>query len=75
MALNFGRVDEQPLDRITLAEAKKYLKEGHFHAGSMRPKIQAIISYLENGGKEALITNPENLERAILGKTGTHIMP
>jgi carbamate kinase len=74
VALNFGRANEQPLDRITLAEAKKYLKEGHFHAGSMRPKIQAIISYLENGGKEALITNPENLERAILGKTGTHIM-
>jgi carbamate kinase len=74
VALNFGRANEQPLDRITLAEAKKYLKEGHFHAGSMQPKIQAIISYLENGGKEALITNPENLERAILGKTGTHIM-
>jgi carbamate kinase len=74
-ALNFGKSNEQPLDRITLAEAKKYLKEGHFHAGSMRPKIQAIISYLENGGKEALITNPQNLERAILGKTGTHIMP
>jgi len=75
VALNFGKSDEQPLDRITLAEAKKYLKEGHFHAGSMRPKIEAIISYLANGGKEALITNPENLERAVLGKTGTHIMP
>lgn len=74
VALNFGRADEQPLDRITLAEAKKYLKEGHFHTGSMQPKIQAIISYLENGGKEALVTNPENLERAILGKTGTHIV-
>jgi len=73
-ALNFGRANEQPLDRITLGEAKKYLKEGHFHAGSMQPKIQAIINYLENRGKEALITNPENLERAILGKTGTHIM-
>jgi carbamate kinase len=75
VALNFGKADEQLLDIITLAEAKKYLKEGHFHAGSMRPKIQAIINYLENGGKEALITNPENLERAILGKTGTHILP
>ncbi len=75
VALNFGKADEQLLDVITLAEAKKYLKEGHFHAGSMRPKIQAIINYLENGGKEALITNPENLERAILGKTGTHILP
>ena len=73
VALNFGSANEQPLNRITLSEAKKYLKEGHFHTGSMLPKIQAIISYLANGGKEALITNPQNLERAILGKTGTHI--
>jgi carbamate kinase len=74
VALNFGSANEQPLGRITLVEARRYLEEGHFHAGSMQPKIQAIISYLENGGKEALITNPENLERAILGRTGTHIM-
>ena len=74
VALNFGLANERPLDRITLVEARRYLQEGHFHAGSMEPKIRAIISYLENGGKEALITNPENLERAILGRTGTHIM-
>jgi carbamate kinase len=74
VALNFGLANERPLDRITLVEARRYLEEGHFHAGSMEPKIRAIISYLENGGKEALITNPENLERAVLGKTGTHIM-
>lgn len=73
VALNFGRANERPLGKITLVETKKYLKEGHFHAGSMRPKIQAIINYLEHGGKEALITNPANLERAILGRTGTHI--
>jgi carbamate kinase len=73
VALNFGKPDQKLLDRMTLAEAKKYYKEGHFPPGSMGPKIQAIISYLENGGKEALITNPENIERALRGETGTRI--
>jgi carbamate kinase len=71
VALNFGRPDEKFLDRISLAEAKKYYAEGQFPPGSMGPKIKAIISYLENGGKEALITNPENIERALRGETGT----
>jgi carbamate kinase len=62
------------LDRITLAEAKQYLAEGHFAKGSMEPKIRAIIDYLEGGGKEALVTNPENIERALDGKTGTRIV-
>lgn len=75
VALNFGKTNEQLLDRMTLIEAKKHLKEGHFPPGSMGPKIQAIINYLENGGKEALITNPENLERAIACKTGTRVVP
>jgi carbamate kinase len=60
---------------MTLTEAKEYLERGHFPAGSMGPKIEAIISYLEHGGKEALITNPENLERALCGETGTRIVP
>jgi len=73
VALNFGKPNERPLDRMTLAEAKKYYKEGHFLPGSMGPKIQAIIHYLQNGGKKGLITNPNNIERALLGKTGTWI--
>jgi carbamate kinase len=73
VALNFGKPDQKLLDRMTLAEAKKYYKEGHFPPGSMGPKIQAIMNYLENGGKEALITNPENIERALRGETGTRI--
>ena len=73
VALNFGKPNERPLDRMTLAEAKKYYKEGHFPPGSMGPKIQAIIHYLQNGGKKGLITNPNNIERALLGKTGTWI--
>jgi len=75
VALNFGRPDQQWIDKITLAEAKQYLAEGkHFAKGSMAPKIQAIIWYLEAGGKEAIITNPENIGRALKGETGTHIV-
>ena len=59
---------------MSLEEAKQYLAEGtHFAKGSMAPKIQAIINFLEGGGKWAIITNPENLERALAGETGTHI--
>jgi carbamate kinase len=76
VALNFGKPDEKWLDRMSLAQAKAYLAEGiHFAKGSMAPKIQAIIWYLESGGKQALITNPENIGRALKGETGTWIVP
>jgi carbamate kinase len=76
VALNFGKPDQQWLDRLTLSEAKRYLAEGtHFAKGSMGPKIQAIIWYMEAGGKHAIITNPENIGRALRGETGTHIVP
>ncbi len=75
VALNFNKPNQQWLDCITLAQAKQYLAEGHFHKGSMGPKIQAIIWYLEAGGKEALITDPPNIERALRGETGTRIIP
>lgn len=73
VALNFGKPNQKLMDKMTLAEAKKYHRQGHFPPGSMGPKIQAIIDYLEHGGREAIITNPENLEKALLEKTGTHI--
>jgi carbamate kinase len=76
VAINFGKPDQKWLDKMTLAEAKAYLAEGtHFAKGSMAPKIQAIIWFLENGGKQALITNPENIGRALKGETGTWIVP
>ncbi len=76
VALNFGKPDMKWLDRITLAEAKAYLAEGtHFAAGSMAPKIEAVVSFLENGGKQALITDPANIARALKGETGTFITP
>jgi carbamate kinase len=76
VAINFGKPDQKWLDKMTLAEAKQYLAEGtHFAKGSMAPKMQAIIWFLENGGKQALITNPENIGRALKGETGTWIVP
>jgi len=76
VAINFGKPDQKWLDRMTLAEAKKYLAEGtHFAKGSMAPKIQAILWYLEAGGKQAIITNPENISRALKGESGTSIVP
>ncbi len=76
VSLNFGKPDQVDLDQITVAEAKKYLAEGtHFAKGSMEPKIKAIVKFLEQGGKEAIVTNPENIGRALKGETGTRIVP
>lgn len=75
VALHYNKPNQVWLDRMTAAEAKKYLAEGHFLKGSMEPKIQAILNYLDQGGREALITNPENIEKALEGKTGTRIVP
>jgi len=76
VAINFGKPEQKWLDKMTVAEAKAYLAEGtHFAKGSMAPKIQAVIWFLENGGKQALITNPENIGRALKGETGTWIVP
>lgn len=76
VAVNFGKPDQEWLDRMTLSQAKDYLKEGtHFAKGSMAPKIEAIIWFLESGGKQAIITNPENINRALNGETGTLITP
>jgi carbamate kinase len=74
VALNFGKPDQQWLDHLSLAQAKEYLAAGgHFAKGSMAPKIQAVVNFLERGGQEAIITNPENLDRALAGETGTRI--
>ncbi|HXP22124.1 MAG TPA: carbamate kinase [Streptosporangiaceae bacterium] len=76
VALEFGTPRQRWVDHLTLAEARGYLAEGkHFAAGSMGPKIQAVIAYLDGGGREALITDPDNLERALAGQTGTRITP
>jgi len=75
VALNYGQPDQQWLDQITSHEARAYLDEGsHFDEGSMAPKIGAAINYLEQGGKKAIITNPENITNAIQGQAGTHVI-
>jgi carbamate kinase len=74
VALNFGTPEQRWLDHMTVAEAKQYLEEGvHFAKGSMAPKIQAAIDFIEAGGEKVIITNPENIERALAGETGTHM--
>jgi carbamate kinase len=75
VALRYGHPDQQDLDRMTLAEAKRYLEEGHFAPGSMRPKIEGVIRFLEAGGAHAIITSPPHIARALAGETGTHITP
>ena len=76
VALNFGKPNQKWLDQISVAEAKGYLAEGtHFAKGSMAPKMQACINFIEQGGKEAIITNPKNIGRALAGNTGTSILP
>lgn len=72
VAINFNKPDVQWLDKLSVADAKKYLAEGQFGKGSMEPKIKAILYFLERGGKQALITNPDNMLRALDGQTGTH---
>jgi carbamate kinase len=72
--LNFGKPDQTALDRMTIAEAKQYMADGHFKPGSMLPKIQACIQFIENGGTEALVTCPQRLPAALDGKTGTRIV-
>jgi carbamate kinase len=76
VAINFGKPDQRWLDKLTLSEAKRYLAEGtHFAKGSMAPKIQAVIWFLEatpNG--RAIITNPENIGRALRGESGTWVV-
>jgi carbamate kinase len=74
VALNYGTPEQRSVDRMTLGEARGYLEEGiHFAKGSMAPKIQAAVNYLEGGGREAIVTDPDNVERALKGETGTRI--
>jgi carbamate kinase len=74
VALNFNTPEEKLLDEMTVAEAKQYIEEGHFAPGSMLPKVQACIEFLEKGGEKALITDPPNIPRALKGETGTWIV-
>lgn len=74
VCINFGKPNQQDLEEITIEETKQYVQENHFPPGSMLPKIEASLSFLENNGKRVIITNPETLKDAISGNAGTHIV-
>ena len=76
VALHYGTPEQRWIDRMTLSEAKTYLAEGvHFARGSMAPKIEAAVSFVEQAGGTVIITDPDNVERALVGETGTRIVP
>jgi carbamate kinase len=73
VALHYGKPEQRALSSMTVDDAKRYLSEGHFAPGSMGPKIRAALQFVEAGTGEALITSPEQIERALAGQTGTRI--
>jgi carbamate kinase len=76
VALDWGRPEQRWVDRLTVGEARRYLAEGsHFGAGSMQPKIEACLWYLERRGGRAIITSPDQMELALEGRAGTEIVP
>jgi carbamate kinase len=74
VCLDFHKPTQRALDTMTVAEAQRYLADGQFGKGSMEPKIRAVLEYLARGGREAVITNAENMIRALTGETGTRIV-
>ena len=75
VCINFGKPNQRALSHITASEARQYLGEGQFPPGSMGPKIEAAIYFLENGGKRVVITSIERSGDAVSGKAGTVITP
>ena len=74
VALNFGTAEQEDLDKLTLKDAKRFSSDGHFPTGSMGPKIEAAIQFLESGGKEVVITSVEKAYAAVKKKAGTRIV-
>ena len=74
VAIHFGTPQQRELREVSLAEIKRYHAEGHFPAGSMGPKVEAAIHFIEGGGKRAIIASLENALPALRGETGTHIV-
>jgi len=71
--LNYGQANQAGLGRVSAREMKDCLAAGQFPAGSMGPKIEAALDFLQRGGKEVVITDPDHLAAALAGKAGTHI--
>jgi len=75
VAVNFGKPDQLELDEVPVSVMRRYLAEGHFPAGSMGPKIEAAIKFIEGGGKRAIIGHLDEALAALKGRSGTHIIP
>lgn len=75
VSINFGKPNQQPLHKVSVAEARRYMEEGHFPAGSMGPKMEAAIQFAERAGGTAIITNAANIANALEDKEGTHVHP
>jgi carbamate kinase len=75
VAIHFGKPDQEELSRVSLSEIRRYQADGHFPPGSMGPKIEAAIRFLEAGGRRAIITSLDTALPALRGETGTHILP
>jgi carbamate kinase len=74
VAIRFGEPDQQWLDRLSIEQAERYAAAGEFGEGSMRPKIEALLTYVRGRtGGHGVITNPESIARALRGETGTWI--
>ena len=73
VSLNYGKPSQVDLDEMTVAEAKRYLREGHFAKGSMAPKVEAAVKFLKAGGQKAVIASLGEAGKAIVGKAGTTI--
>ena len=74
VSLNYGKPDQIDLEDVTVADLKRFVDEGHFPAGSMGPKIQAAINFLNNGGEQVVITSFANAARAVSGNAGTRVV-
>jgi carbamate kinase len=73
--LDWGKPTERAVRSMTAAEARRYMAEGHFKAGSMLPKVEALVSFVEAGGRQGVITDPAHLAEALAGRAGTRVVP
>ncbi len=74
ISINFNTPEQEEIDQMNTLQAKAYLDDNQFAPGSMKPKVEAVIRYLENGGKHAIVTSPEQMGEALRGEAGTHIV-
>ncbi|MGA3094450.1 MAG: carbamate kinase, partial [Dehalococcoidales bacterium] len=73
--VNYGKPNQRSVRRMTVQKCRKFLEQGQFPSGSMGPKIESAIKFLESGGKRAIISSLEKAEEALAGKAGTTIVP